>query len=67
MVMKSFFMAIIFMMLIKGFTCIIASDWVKSYSQILVGTPNMQLVLFGWILVITAAIFYFSYVRYLTW
>lgn len=67
MVMKSFFMAILFMMVIKGLSCIVAAKWVKVYSQILAETPEMQLVLFGWIMVITALIAYLSYVRYLTY
>lgn len=63
--MKLFFTVIILMMLIKGLSYIIAPKFVKTCAEKLVGTPEIQIVTFGWILVLCASAAWFSIVRHM--
>ncbi len=63
--MKPFFMAVIFLMVIKGVWYILAAKLTKRMSLILIDTPEAQIVAYGWVLVIIAFITWMSYVRYL--
>lgn len=67
MVVKSFFMAILFLMVIKGVGYILWPQFTKKMASILMETPPANLVVYGWILVVMAFIVWVSYVRYLTY
>ncbi len=63
--MKAFFMAVIFVMIIKGVWYILAANLTKRMALILINTSEAQIVAYGWILVIVAFITWISYVRFL--
>lgn len=65
MVMKSFFMAILFTLVIKGVCYILCPKFVKNCSQKLMETPDIQLVTFGWILVLVSFAAWVGYVRHM--
>lgn len=65
MVMKSFFMAILFTLVIKGVSYILCPKFVKNCSQKLMETPDIQLVTFGWILVLVSFAAWVGYVRHM--
>ena len=63
--MKLFFTVVILMMIIKGVSYIVAPKFVKGCAEKLVGTPEMQIVTFGWILVLCAAAAWLGIVRHM--
>ncbi len=63
--MKLFLTVIILMMIIKGLSYIIAPKFVKTCAEKLVGTPELQLVTFGWILIFCAAAAWLGIVRHM--
>ncbi len=65
--MKSFLMAVVFLMVIKGVWYILGAKLTKKMALILSDTPEAQIVMYGWILVVVAFIFWLSYVRYLSY
>ncbi len=62
---KSFFVAVLFVMVIKGVWYIFAASLTKRMALMILNTPEAQIVAYGWILVIIAFITWMSYVRYL--
>lgn len=63
--MKTFFIAVLWIMVIKGIAYIICPSLIKRMSQLQMETPETQLVAYGWILVIIAFIAWVGYVRYM--
>ncbi len=63
--MKTFFIAVLWIMVIKGIAYIICPGLIKRMSQLQMETPETQLVAYGWILVIIAFIAWVGYVRYM--
>lgn len=63
--MKTFFIAVLWIMVIKGVAYIICPNLIKRMSQLQMETPETQLVAYGWILVVIAFIVWVGYVRYM--
>lgn len=63
--MKIFLTALIMMMIIKGVSYILTPKFVKDCAAKLVGTPELQLVVFGWILVLCATAAWLGIVRHM--
>lgn len=67
MTLKLFLLAVIVTLVLNGVILILFPKIVKNCAERLVETPDMQLVLFGWILVLVMFVLWMSYVRYLPW
>lgn len=65
--MKSFFVAVLFVMVIKGVAYILCPNLIKRMSQIQMETPETQLVAYGWILIGIAFIAWICYVRHMAY
>ena len=63
--MKYFLTAVLLTFIIKGVTYILFPKQVKFCAQKLMEVSPLQLILFGWILVLTATAAWLWYVRYL--
>lgn len=67
MTLKIFLLAIIVTLVLNGVVMILFPKSVKYCAERLAETPDIQLVLFGWILVLVMFTLWISYVRYLPW
>lgn len=63
--MKLFLAAILLTFVIKGITYILFHKQVKFCAQKLMEVSNIQLILFGWILILSASAAWLGYVRHL--
>ncbi len=63
--MKLFLTAFLIFMVGKGITYVLCPKLVVDCAQKLLNTPHVQLVIFGWILIIVSAMAWLGCVRYL--